>query len=110
MIKKKFNKLMKIFTKRKNKSKFPKEIEDAQTYFQDEKFDSAIKSLNLLNQEQIEELPEKVQLKYHKIKGTILLITENLQEALISAEKSFQIGLKLEDSIEKSILFFYSQK
>ncbi len=93
--------LPKIFTKKEAESKFSKEILDAQMYFQNEKFDFALNSLNLLTQEQIEELPEKMQFIYHKIKGTILMITENLQEAIDSAEKSFQIGLKLKDSIEK---------
>jgi len=101
MIKKSFMKFMKIFTKKEIESKFPKEILDAQMYFQDEKFDSALISLNLLTQEQIEELPEKTQFTFHKIKGTILMITENLQEAIVSAEKCFQIGLELENSIEK---------
>ncbi|MHA1719551.1 MAG: tetratricopeptide repeat protein [Promethearchaeota archaeon] len=100
MVKKSFKNFMKIFLQKK-KSKFLKEIIEAQQYFKEEKFDSALNSLNSLTQEQIKELPIKSQLIYYYLKGKILMIKENYQEALVSAEKSYQIASKIENSVDK---------
>ena len=55
MVKKSFKIFLKKLLQKRNK--FPKEIIDAKQYFKEEKFDSALNSLNSLTQEQIKELP-----------------------------------------------------
>ena len=104
MVKKSFKIFLKKLLQKRNK--FPKEIIDAKQYFKEEKFDSALNSLNSLTQEQIEELSIKSQLIYYYLIGKILMIKDKFQDALISAEKSYQIANKIENSIDKINSYF----
>jgi len=82
----------------------PAEIIEAHKLYEEYKLDLALQSLNKLSQGQIEELPIEIQLHFHTFMGKILFIMSNYEDALTSAEKSYEIASRFEqfhDSIDK---------
>ncbi len=82
----------------------PAEIIEANKWYDEYKLDLALQTLNKLSQGQIEGLPIEILLHFHTFKTTILATMDNWRDALIFAEKSWEIASKFDifhNSIEK---------